>query len=124
MGYRDDATYKALENIIKNAGIKIMYGKVPPDSIDGEIWARSCPEAESILMPDTEEFDNPDRACLILGHEMGHILSDLDSPDDVSNRVKNEAICDLIGVYLTKLAEMSAGYAAELELINYKDESM
>ena len=115
--YRDDAIYKALEKIITDAGIKIVYTKVPDDPIDGAIWART--DIDSIMMPDTEEFPDEETACLILGHEMGHILSGVDSPDHPSDRRRNEAICDLIGVYLYKLAEMQAGYEAEKLLMEY-----
>lgn len=107
MGYREDPIYKALEKIIVSAGVKIEYRKVPDDGIDGAIWARSDSDAMKIIMPDTEEFPNTETACLILGHEMGHILTGLESPDDPIERRKNEAVCDLMGVYLTKLADMT-----------------
>lgn len=115
MKYRNDETYKALEKIITAAGVDIVYRKVPNDCIDGEIWARSDDGGMSIMMPDEDVFPNEETACLILGHEMGHILSGLDSPDYPSDRRRNEAVCDLIGVYLYKLAEMTAG--TELERV-------
>lgn len=111
--YREDAVYKALEQLIKSAGVSVSYGKVPEDRIDGEIWARADGEAQSILMPEEDNFPSAERAALMLGHEMGHILSGLDSPDAPEDRVKNEAVYDLIGAYLFKLAEMIAGYEQE-----------
>lgn len=111
--YRDDEVYQQLEKIITNAGVKITYVKVHDDSIDGAIWARADTESQQILMPDTDEFPNEMIACLVLGHEMGHILSGLGSPDDPVERRYNEAECDQIGVYLYKLAEMTADYEAE-----------
>ena len=110
MGYKDYLTYKVLERIIEDAGVKILYGHVPDDHIDGAIWARSDIDSMSILMPEDEAFPSDEKACLILGHEMGHLLADIDSPDDPVMRQRNEAICDLIGVALYKLADMTAGY--------------
>lgn len=116
MGYRDDATYKELERIIRAAGIKIEYKEIPDDTIDGEIWARGDGQ-DTIEMPEADSFSSDEQACLTLGHEMGHFLSDLDSPDfPVEKRVCNEAICDLIGVVLYKLAEMTAGHKIEQEI--------
>lgn len=117
LSYREDLTYQALERIITQAGVKVEYMPVPDDHIDGAIWARADQEARKIMMPDDgNAFPDEETACLILGHEMGHILSGLDSPDDVVERKKNEAVCDLIGAYLTKLAEMTAGTAIERAL--------
>ena len=118
MKYREGLIYIQLEKIIKNAGVEIVYGKVFSDSIDGEIWARSDIDSCSILMPDTEEFPDDQTACLTLGHEMGHILSGLESTDEPIERKYNEAECDQIGVYLYKLAEMTAGYEAEKKFLN------
>lgn len=100
--YTKDPTYKALEEILLNAGIKITYAEVPDDRIDGAIWARS--DVNEIMMPNTDEFPDEETACLILGHEAGHLLSGLESPDIPSFRRKNEAVCDLIGYYLYQLA--------------------
>ena len=111
--YQKDLVYIELEKLITEAGVKIMYDHVHDDAIDGAIWARSDYEAMRILMPDTDEFPDPETACLILGHEMGHILSRVDSPDNPVERQKNEAICDLIGSYLYRLAEMIAGEKLE-----------
>lgn len=116
MGYRDSRHYVELENLIKMAGVNVIYDEVFDDHIDGAIWARADVDGLQILMPDTEEFPDPETACLVLGHEMGHILSGLDSPDLPSERRKNEAVCDLIGVYLTKLAELIAGNKIEMEM--------
>lgn len=114
MKYKEDLVYQELEKMILDAGVDIMYCPVPEDSIDGAIWARADREGMSIIMPDDDEaFPSEEKACLILGHEMGHILSDADSPDNPVERTKNEALCDLIGVYLYKLAEMRAGYKLE-----------
>lgn len=114
MSYRDDDIYQELERIIRDAGITIEYRCVPDDSIDGAIWARSDDEALCIIMPDDPEaFPSTEKACNILGHEMGHIITGLDSPDDPVKREENEKTCDQVGIYLTKLAEMTAGYKAE-----------
>ena len=112
--YCDNEIYMALSEIIKKTGISITYEKVPDDSIDGAIWARSDIDAMKIIMPDDPEaFPDEETACLILGHEMGHILTRLESPDDPVERIKNEAVCDLVGHYLYKLAEMTAAENAE-----------
>ena len=114
--YRDDVVYKELERIINDAGVSVIYGDVPDDSIDGEIWARSDSDSNTIIMPDSEEaFPDNETACLILGHEMGHILSRLDSVDQPIERRRNEAVCDMIGVCLYQLAERTAGRKAEKE---------
>lgn len=44
---------------------------------------------------------------------MAHIITGLDSPDYLSERIKNEAVCDLLGSYLCHLAEMIAVTEAE-----------
>lgn len=109
MDYREGIVYQVLERIIKNAGVTIKYDKVHDDSIDGEIWARSDIESKSILMPDDEEaFPDEAMACQILGHEMGHIMTGLESVDyDPTIREINERTCDLIGLYLYRLAEFT-----------------
>lgn len=111
--YRNYEVYKALEKIITSAGVEIIYQEVPDDSIDWEIWARADCDARKIMMPDDESFPDDDTATLILGHEMGHIISGNESPDDPVDRKQNEAECDLIGVYLYKLAHMIAENEAE-----------
>lgn len=115
MKYREDLVYQEMERLIEGAGVKIIYCQVPGDSIDGAIWARSDTDANMIMMPDSDVFPNDEKACLILGHEMGHVLSSVDSPDLPVERTWNEALCDMIGVYLYKLAEMRAGYKLEKE---------
>lgn len=109
--YRKDLVYIELERLIEDAGVHITYKKVHDDPIDGAIWARS--DYDAIMMPDTDEFPDAQTACLVLGHEMGHILSRLDSPDDPVERRRNEAIVDLIGVCLFQLAERIAGEKQE-----------
>ena len=105
MPWKSDPVYKTLEGIAQAAGIRIQYQSVPDDRIDGAIWARSDADSLSIMMPEDERaFPNAETACLILGHEIGHILSALDSPDEPAERRKNEAVCDLIGYYLFQLA--------------------
>lgn len=105
MNYRDGEMYKALETIITNAGVKIIYEHVHDDSIDGAIWARADIDGNCIMMPvEGDAFPNEETATLILGHEMGHILTRNDSPDEPITRRRNEAECDLVGVYLTNLA--------------------
>lgn len=102
--YRENEVYKILEEILTNAGMRIYYQNVPDDSIDGAIWARSDEDSASIMMPIEDVFPDAETACLILGHEAGHILANVDSPDVPSIRRKNEAICDLIGCCLYELA--------------------
>ena len=111
--YRNNPTYIALETLIRQSGVSIKYSDVYDDPIDGAIWARADYEGRMIMMPDTDEFPDAQTATLILGHEMGHILSGLDSPDDPIQRRINEATCDQIGAYLSRLAEMIAGFEAE-----------
>ena len=111
--YRHDSVYMALERLCTEAGIKIVYQTVPDDSIDGEIWARSDVTMQTIIMPDQDCFDCNERAGLILGHEMAHIITGLGSPDYQPERMKNEAICDLLGSQLYRLAEMIAVAEAE-----------
>ena len=113
MSYRNNDTYKALENIIQAAGVEIVYKDIPDDCIKGECWARTDSEGMRIEMPANDVFDSEEQACAILGHEMGHILTELDSSDDPIESARNEAMCDLVGVYLAKLAEMTACYEAE-----------
>lgn len=96
--YRHDSVYMTLERLCADAGIRIVYQAVPDDSIDGEIWARSDMECQSIMMPDQDCFDCDERAGLILGHEMAHIITGLGSPDYLPERIKNEAVCDLLGL--------------------------
>ena len=104
MEWRNDPVYQTLEAIASNAGIRIVYQCVPDDAIDGAIWARSDGYG-SVMMPDNDDaFDDAETACLVLGHEIGHILAGVDSPDQPAERRKNEAICDLIGYYLFQLA--------------------
>lgn len=114
--YRDDLAYKALEKLCLDAGVRIVYQPVPDDCIDGEIWARSNGQGREITMPDTDCFDTVEMAGLILGHEMAHIITGVDSPDIVPERVRNEAICDLVGYYLYQMAEMIAGAQYEREI--------
>ena len=97
--YRDHQGYKALENLIKAAGVKIDYVGVSND-----IYARSRMDGNYIQMPAEDNFDSVDHACLVLGHEMGHILSGLGTEDALELKAHNEAVCDLIGVYLYRLA--------------------
>ena len=112
--YTKGFTYQALERLIESAGVKIMYEEVPDDHIDGAIWARSDLDMNAIMMPDSDDaFPDEQTACMILGHEMGHILTRLDSPDLVYERQLNEAKCDIVGVYLAKFAEMIAGTEIE-----------
>lgn len=82
MNYREDSTYKALEKIIENAGIAIKYEKVHDDIIDGEIWARADKDLGAIQMPnDGNAFPDIETACRILGHEMAHLMTGIESVD-------------------------------------------
>ena len=108
MNYKKGEVSQILEEIITNAGVKIKYAEVHDDIVEGAIWARSDPDSNQILMPDDPEaFPDEDTACLILGHEMGHIITRNDSPYDPILRQRNESECNLIGVYLTHLAIMT-----------------
>lgn len=117
--YRNGMIYSTLEELINAAGVEVIYEKVPDDSIDGEIWARADADANMIMMPDADDaFPDEDTACLILGHEMGHILMNIDSPDEPCKRRMNEAICDQIGVYLYQLACRIVGKRLEDALLD------
>lgn len=115
MNYREDVVYMALEKIIKNAGVKIIYGEVHNDPIDGAIWARSDFDGKMILMPeDGEAFPDANTACKILGHEMGHLMTGLESVDgEPALREINESTCDFIGALLFKLADMTDEHEVE-----------
>ena len=100
--YRDDGVYKIMVLMATEAGMKVTYTDDMPEDIharqrDGNIQMPTDPEA----FPDDGET-----ASIILGHEIGHYISDLET-DDRSEfaHFKNEAVCDLIGVYLLRLAE-------------------
>lgn len=115
MDYRQGQVYRTLEGIIENAGIKVEYGLVPDDAIDGAIWARA--DADRIMMPlNGDAFPDEETACVILGHEAGHILSRLDSVDAPAERRKNEAVCDLVGCYLYELAIRTFEHQMELAM--------
>lgn len=117
MEYREGIVYKTLEKIIKSAGVDIIYTEVPDDSIDGAIWARSDYFLNKIMMPNNgDAFPDEVTACCILGHEMGHIITKLDSSDIPDERMFNEAECDKIGVYLYRLAQMIADYEFEKKM--------
>lgn len=117
MDYKEGMVYKTLEKIITSAGVQIIYDEVPDDSIDGAIWARSDYDSNQIMMPnDGEAFPDEITACCILGHEMGHIITGLDSTDIPDERMFNEAECDKIGVYLYRLAKMTADYEYEKKM--------
>ena len=111
--YRNYDAYRALEKIILAAGIEIVYQEVPDDSIDGEIWARSDSDSLSIMMPDADDFPNAIKATKVLGHELAHILTGLDSPDDPEKREVNEKNCDILGDSFYALAELIANKEAE-----------
>lgn len=109
MTYRNYPIYAALEKLIESAGVTVTYQEVPDDPIRGAIWARSDYHMNMIMMPDADDaFPDEDTACMILGHEMGHILMRIDSSDIPDESRMNEAICDQVGVYLFRLACMIA----------------
>ena len=114
--YRHDPVYAVLERLCTEAGIRIVYKSIPDDSISGEIWARTDSQGQSIEMPDQDCFDCDEMASLILGHEMAHIITGLDTVDYLPERVRNEAVCDLLGSHLYSLAEMIAGAEVEAEV--------
>ena len=105
--YYDDRLYKTLASLIKDAGVRIIYQAVPDDCIDGEIWARADSEGRMIMMPDEDVFPDAWKATEILGHEMAHILTGVDSPDDPEERQKNESICDEVGRALREFAALT-----------------
>jgi len=115
MLYKNYPVYIALKKLIESAGVRVVYQEVPDDHIDGAIWARTDINSQTIMMPDSDDFPDFDTACLILGHEMGHILTRVDSPDVPDERRMNEAICDQVGVYLYRLACMIAENDNSLE---------
>ena len=119
MNYREDKTYKALEKIITDAGVAIKYKEIPDDPLYGSCHARSDQQGLCIEMPeDSEHFgDDMYYASYVLGHEMGHILSDLSDDDYMPRHYMTEAMCDYIGGCLTLLAEMTAGTEAERETL-------
>jgi len=105
MGWRDDKIYKVMTRIIEDAGVRIYYEPVP-ERADGVVWARA--EGDRIMMPDDDRaFADPERACLILGREMGRILSHDDRLDGIGHD-KTEAVCELIGAELYRLAARTA----------------
>lgn len=122
--YRKDPIYMELESLINSAGVSVIYSSVHDDHIDGAIWARTDRDSMTILMPDSDEFPNTETACMILGHEMGHILSGKDSVDYPVERQISEATCDLIGAYLYRLAEMIAGDKLERSMRTAFDNSV
>lgn len=111
--YREAPEYKMLEALCEKAGVRIDYCTVPDDQIDGASWARSNDQAMVIEMPDADVFAGDTQAALILGHELAHIVASVDSSDDPAVSTINEALCDLIGGYFYKLAELMAGKEAE-----------
>ena len=113
--FTDIASRSLTGTSIQNAGVTIQYGKVHDDIIDGAILARSETDCQTILMPDNgDAFPDIETACRILGHEMGHIMTGLQSVDgNPVLREVNERTCDYIGALLYRLAEMTAGYEAE-----------
>ena len=115
MNYRIDEVYKTLEKIIRDAGVEITYQNVHDDCIDGEIWARSDIESRIIMMPeDGDAFPDIETACRILGHEMWHIMTELESFDGMpSIREVNERTCDYIGALLYRLADMTQEHEIE-----------
>ena len=120
--YREDLTYKALQEILQNAGITIIYQEVPDDSIDGAIWARADCDGMAIMMPENgDAFPDSETACCILGHEAGHILSGLNSTDLPAERRKNEAVCDLIGFYLYQLAGLTMEKKEQDRFVQFRE---
>lgn len=112
--YRTDRLYKTLSEMIEDAGVKILYQKVPDDSIDGEILARA--DYKSIMMPDEDVFPDAWTATWVLGHEMAHILTGADSPDDPKKREKNETLCDEVGKALREFAALKVEKEIEKEI--------
>ena len=111
MSYRDNAVYAELEHMAGEAGFKVVYTEVQPD-----IYAHARDNV--IEMPEEDVFDCGEQAALILGHEMGHLLTGFGSGEILyEHQVRNEAFCDLAGVLLYQLAEATAGHKAELALM-------
>lgn len=107
--YRDDVTYKTLERIIQDAGVIVRYEDVPDN-----IYART--RDSLISMPREADMDAI-TACIVLGHEMAHILTGLYTADDEPSHTINEATCDMIGSALYKLAEMITGADIERQML-------
>ena len=106
--YTSDLVYRALENLCDNAGIRVVYTHVPDDAIKGELWARANQQARLIEMPNDDCFESPIQAALVLGHELSHIVAEIDSVDDYALSPLHESMCDMLGSFLYKLAEMIA----------------
>lgn len=116
--YRGDPVYIALEKLCKAAGVTVIYQEVPDDSIDGAIWARAECDMRAVMMPQEDDaFPSAEKAGHILGHELAHVLLDIDSPDDIIQREQNEAICDFVGVAYYRLAESIAMNESEQAFI-------
>jgi Zn-dependent peptidase ImmA (M78 family) len=111
--YREALEYRMLEMLCERAGVRVNYCTVSDGQIDGALWARSSDQAMVIEMPDADVFENGAQAALILGHELAHIVAAVDSSDEPAVSVINEALCDLLGGYFYKLAELMAGKEAE-----------
>ena len=92
-----------LAELINRAGIRIEY-----TDLDGEIYGRTD-TLTVIQMPIENDFRNDMHATMVLGHEMGHILTGGDSGKTQDEQIAIEATCDLCGVILYRLAEMIAG---------------
>lgn len=111
--YTQDSVYKILETLCASAGVRVRYTSVPDDPIKGELWARADEQARVIEMPEEDIFESPMHAALVLGHELAHIAAQIDSTDDPAEGIAREAMCDMLGAFLCKLAEMIAMEDAE-----------
>jgi hypothetical protein len=118
MDYRQGKIYATLERIIQDAGITVRYCNIPNDSIWGACLARSSDQDECIEMPDNgDAFQDEISACLVLGHEMGHLLTGQGNSDEPDKRYIIEGTCDCIGAWLYRLADMTAATAAERDFL-------
>ncbi len=106
--YTSDPVYRALENLCDNAGVRVVYTHVPDDAIKGALWARADQQARCIEMPNEDCFESPIQAALVLGHELSHIVAEIESVDDYAQSPLHESMCDMLGSFLYKLAEMIA----------------
>lgn len=108
---------KLSKTFVNRQGVSVRYTTVLNDQLDGELWARSSGQNLAIEMPDSDCFEQQEQAILVLGHELAHLVSRIDSSDNPVESVKNEAACDLLGSYFYNLAEMIAAHKAEQQFL-------
>lgn len=124
MGYRDNECYQVLEELIKAAGVRIVYDDVPDDSYDGPLYAKTDGYNQIMMPSDPDKFPDDETAILVLGHEMGHIIirNERTIYDPIA-QMRAESECNLVGVYLTELALMIYEQRCKEALMAFEAES-